>query len=766
MTFSLQDYILLGLNLKNIPQDLLEEQDSFCSSVDKDNAVIFVSQKETSTNLIDDSTDNKVQLWKSEKYHPAMAKFNKILFFISDRKVRENSALVGKLLINKNPDEAIVSESYQSPHLMQYGRLVQNNALSSVFILDNVLLPLLRQGKSLTTQGQESDLRSSLHLTYAKKFASRVCRFIEQTKTGTHLSTAKNIIFTDLNEMANDSLKVERLERLANEWHNVLAKSMETELSQQPLRDGPMGEVDFWRRRHVILSDLTEQIKIPSIENSLEVLNLAGSRMYNKVKETINILIKLAAEASDNAKFLSTVERHFRTINDGSITSMITTLPSLLDSLKMVWMVSRHYNTDERMVPMLERVAHQLTVAVRKNVGVQNILHQDLRKAKRIIFDSKNLLESWKKVFIKVKAQIENGGSGHRRWDFDRGRLFEKTDYIVSICSDLLDAIKFIKQLQLFLGPDLAAITGDTDRSDAVSLQVKSLSNYLSNFGYDPFNRSNHGRWSSTINDFHQRVSEVEGYAGESIEHAFQKLRSSEAAFNLVFKFQTLKSGPSTHFRIEERYQDILVQYSKELKMISFIFASNKENPPFYCGYHSISGSIVWADDLYHRAKSPIVRFQDCEGLLTSGKGDVIKKNYLIFARSINTFKDDLFNDWVESIEEIVYNGLREPLLVMLDEDGSVIAFESELNNLCKSINSQKKNNQTSTSAFLNMTISSLVSQNSCDFTTFVRPPLLSSNFSNKVSDMIAEAKHLDRLGYPVPEAAVHIALQENTYSR
>ena len=62
--------------------------------------------------MINDSTDNKVQLWKSEKYHPAMAKFNKILFFIFDRIVRENSALVGKLLINKNPDEAIVSESY------------------------------------------------------------------------------------------------------------------------------------------------------------------------------------------------------------------------------------------------------------------------------------------------------------------------------------------------------------------------------------------------------------------------------------------------------------------------------------------------------------------------------------------------------------------------------------------------------------------------------------------------------------------------------
>ena len=60
--------------------------------------------------------------------------------------------------------------------------------------------------------------------------------------------------------MANDSLKVERLERLANEWHNGLAKSMETEtLAATPARRAN-GEVDFWRRHHVILSDLTESL--------------------------------------------------------------------------------------------------------------------------------------------------------------------------------------------------------------------------------------------------------------------------------------------------------------------------------------------------------------------------------------------------------------------------------------------------------------------------------------------------------------------------
>ena len=51
-----------------------------------------------------------------------------------------------------------------------------------------------------------------------------------------------------------------------------------------------------------------------------------------------------------------------------------------------------------------------------------------------------------------------------------------------------------------------------SSKSDAVSLQVKSLSNYLFNFGYYLFKRSNHGRRSSTTIDFHQRVSEVECY--------------------------------------------------------------------------------------------------------------------------------------------------------------------------------------------------------------------------------------------------------------
>ena len=67
------------------------------------------------------------------------------------------------------------------------------------------------------SQGQTSDLRLSLHLTHAKKCVSRLCRFIVNNLKLVHTYQLQKYYLTDLNEMANDSLKVEILERLANE---------------------------------------------------------------------------------------------------------------------------------------------------------------------------------------------------------------------------------------------------------------------------------------------------------------------------------------------------------------------------------------------------------------------------------------------------------------------------------------------------------------------------------------------------------------------
>lgn len=55
--------------------------------------------------------------------------------------------------------------------------------------------------------------------------------------------------------------------------------------------------------------------------------------------------------------------------------------------------------------------------------------------------EAKRTLEMWKIVYFDIRAQIEASGRD-QRWEFDRKRLFEKTDYMASICQDLYDILQ------------------------------------------------------------------------------------------------------------------------------------------------------------------------------------------------------------------------------------------------------------------------------------------------------------------------------------
>lgn len=52
---------------------------------------------------------------------------------------------------------------------------------------------------------------------------------------------------------------------------------------------------------------------------------------------------------------------------------VIETLPNLMEALRMVWVISRHYNKDERMVPLMERIAWEIAERVNKVIDVHTI---------------------------------------------------------------------------------------------------------------------------------------------------------------------------------------------------------------------------------------------------------------------------------------------------------------------------------------------------------------------------------------------------------
>jgi dynein heavy chain len=123
-------------------------------------------------------------------------------------------------------------------------------------------------------------------------------------------------------------------------------------------------------------------------------------------------------------KFLQTLERHFKNLENGSLQTIVETLPSLLNAIRMVWIISRYFNTDEYMEPLMKRIAEQIADKVEEQINVQTIFSLEPSKAMQLIQDGKAALDKWESAYLSTRERIEESGTDHR-WEFDRPKLFK-----------------------------------------------------------------------------------------------------------------------------------------------------------------------------------------------------------------------------------------------------------------------------------------------------------------------------------------------------
>ena len=87
--------------------------------------------------------------------------------------------------------------------------------------------------------------------------------------------------------------------------------------------------------------------------------------MYEKFYKDLS---KHLSEAKDNVKFLTTLERQFKSLGSNDLTGVEETLPSLMNGLKLVWIISRHYKSDDKMQNLLQTITNQIAEKVQNNI--------------------------------------------------------------------------------------------------------------------------------------------------------------------------------------------------------------------------------------------------------------------------------------------------------------------------------------------------------------------------------------------------------------
>lgn len=368
-------------------------------------------------------------------------------------------------------------------------------------VISEVYLPLLTADQDVSTNALEKSMpqaigkaavglsdtaKNELAITM-QKFASQINHTIQQVAGEVRLKVP--VIQTDDPvKAAKDTVLIRQLTQASQVWVQIMVTTITKELSKTPIGNGPLAEIEFWRDRNASLSIIYEQVNHPNFQLIVKILNLGQVATSATLEFQIAEITKFFLEANDNVKFLSTLERHFKNIVIGSQQSVTESMPSLLNAIRMVWIISRHYNRDERMVPLMARIAWELANKVNHIVNVKSIFRSSLAQSKKTISDAKNMLDSWSKTYFQVRERIEQSGRD-QRWEFDRKKLFEQTNYMALRLADLFEVAEVLEQFYSIFGPELKAVTGDPQQIDEVIKRVEGLVVPLEQAPFDLFNK-------------------------------------------------------------------------------------------------------------------------------------------------------------------------------------------------------------------------------------------------------------------------------------
>ncbi|CAH2295752.1 dynein heavy chain 10, axonemal [Pelobates cultripes] len=211
-----------------------------------------------------------------------------------------------------------------------------------------------------------------------QKFLNHIQQTIQQLEGEIKLEMPHVNLEVDPAVLAADPSVVEKIGQCVMNWQTQMSAALEELLQKKPQGNGPLAEIDFWRERNATLSALSEQLKLPAVKKVLNALSIADPGLVQNLDLTVAELVKYHVEAADNVRFLSTLERHFKNLAHGTgFNVVLDTIPPMMNALRMVWIISRHYNKDERMVPLMERIAWEIAERVYRVLNICSLFSSD-----------------------------------------------------------------------------------------------------------------------------------------------------------------------------------------------------------------------------------------------------------------------------------------------------------------------------------------------------------------------------------------------------
>lgn len=328
-----------------------------------------------------------------------------------------------------------------------------------------------------------------------------------------------------------------------------------------------------------------------------------------------------------------------------SFESISEYIPSLMEGLRMLWVLSSYYCREEKMMLLMDRISWQLCENVRQNLAIVLLFKKPLEEILKKTSMASAMLRQWKRSYLKTRMDIELSGKGVR-WEFDQKRLFQDTEYIAEVCSDLYKIADVLQDFYNIFGPELKSIINDPAQIDAVVKRVDALVVPIEEADFDIFNTFNKENWEALTAWFYEQVTFLEDQAKFYIDECFMVLISAENSLEMLLKFKNIKTRAAIQHQLLRKFDVIMQQFSKEIAIAENIFQRGKWQPPLLTYHPPMAGAIFWVKQLFHSLRRPVLIFQQVWELKHSELKLRAFSQYFDLAKQLKDFEETKYNAW------------------------------------------------------------------------------------------------------------------------
>jgi len=436
--------------------------------------------------------------------------------------------------------------------------------------------------------------------------------------------------------------------------------------------------------------------------------DLTKQKIQHLIRRWKNIDVQItenANEAKDNVKYLFTLERFIEPLYSGTASTIIDTLPALMNSIKMIHTIARYYNTKDRMTNLFSKITDQMISNCKQSIESDNnkdsLWEKDPQELVRQLESCLKLNEAYQEQYRITKSKLRQMPKG-KQFDFESHQIFGKFDLFCRRIIKLIDMFSTIEQFTSLSQNKLEGMEALIDRFHKIKKEFRSKSHDLLDYHNNKFDRD--------YVEFNVRISDLEGSLQQFINQSFENIVSIEQSLNLLHKFQTILQRETLKSDLDSKLNIIFQNYGMELESVQQLYEKQKHDPPIPRNLPPVAGNITWSRHLLKRIEEPMKQFESNQNVLAGKDAKRIIKMYNKVARTLVAFEYLWYQAWVQSIDQ-AKTGLQATLIIRHPDDGKLYV-----------------------------------------------------NFDHEILQLIREAKCLDRMGIEIPESAKIALFQEEKF--